>query len=72
MKKVDLHIHTVATVSDHYFEFSMDALQSYVECKELDDKALDRGAITLNYNYKIIVFSQLKTRVWMNIQRHGL
>lgn len=36
MKKVDLHIHTVATVSDHYFEFSMDALQSYVECKELD------------------------------------
>lgn len=36
MKKVDLHIHTVATVSDHYFEFSMDTLQSYVECKELD------------------------------------
>lgn len=36
MKKVDLHIHTVATVSDHYFEFSMDTLQSYVECKKLD------------------------------------
>ena len=36
MKKVDLHIHTVATVSDHYFEFSMDTLQSYVECKEID------------------------------------
>lgn len=36
MKKIDLHIHTVATVSDHCFEFSMDTLQSYVESKKLD------------------------------------
>ena len=40
MKKIDLHIHTVDTVSDHNFEFSMDTLQSYVECKELDAIAI--------------------------------
>lgn len=36
MKKIDLHIHTVATVSDHCFEISMDTLQRYVESKKLD------------------------------------
>lgn len=40
MKKVDLHIHTIATVSDYYFEFSMDTLQSYIDCKELDAIAI--------------------------------
>lgn len=30
MKKIDLHIHTVATISDRSFEFSMDALKNYV------------------------------------------
>ena len=26
MKKIDLHLHTISTVSDHPFEFSMDSL----------------------------------------------
>lgn len=36
MKKVDLHIHTISSMNDHCFEFSMDTLQSYVKSKELE------------------------------------
>ena len=53
MKKVDLHIHTVATVSDHYFEFSMDTLQSYVERKELDAIAVTNHNL-FDRNHKVI------------------
>ena len=54
MKKIDLHIHTVSTSSDHPFEFSLVSLQKYVT-----DNALDAIAIT-NHNvfdreqYKLI------------------
>lgn len=44
MKKADLHIHTVATVRDHEFTFSMDGLKQYVQ-----DNSLDLIAIT-NHN----------------------
>lgn len=44
MKKIDLHIHTVSTLSDHPFEFSLESLQNYVT-----DNALDAIAIT-NHN----------------------
>ncbi len=36
MKKIDLHIHTVATVSDRDFVFSIDTLKGYVQQCELD------------------------------------
>ena len=44
MKAVDLHIHTIPTISDSTFEFSMDYLKEYV-CK----MRLDIIAIT-NHN----------------------
>ncbi len=44
MKKADLHIHTVATVRDHEFTFSMEGLKHYVQ-----DNSLDVIAIT-NHN----------------------
>ncbi len=44
MKKIDFHIHTVATVSDHSFVFSMDTLKNYVA-----DMGLECIAIT-NHN----------------------
>lgn len=44
MKKADLHIHTVATVRDHEFTFSMDSLKQYIK-----DNSLDLIAIT-NHN----------------------
>lgn len=36
MKKIDLHINTVSTMSDHHFEFSMEALKKYVCHAKLD------------------------------------
>ncbi len=40
MKKIDLHIHTVRTVSDKNFTFSMDVLKAYVKDQELDAIAI--------------------------------
>lgn len=50
MKKIDLHIHTVSTVSDHPFDFSMEVLQNYIQTK-----ALDAIAIT---NHNIFDYTQ--------------
>lgn len=36
MKKIDLHLHTISTPSDSYFEFSLDALSKYVASAKLD------------------------------------
>jgi ABC-type dipeptide/oligopeptide/nickel transport system ATPase component len=52
MKKFDLHIHTQQTISDAYFEFSIDSLKEYVEkCK------LDCIAIT---NHNLFNYEQFK------------
>lgn len=44
MKKIDLHIHTVPTISDASFTFSLDAFKRYV-----DEASLDAVAVT-NHN----------------------
>ncbi|WP_445664403.1 PHP domain-containing protein [Fodinibius sp. AD559] len=36
MKKIDLHIHTKASISDSHFEFSLDKLKEYIEQLEID------------------------------------
>ena len=36
MKKIDLHVHTVATISDSHFDFSIEKMKSYVEEVDLD------------------------------------
>lgn len=36
MKKLDLHIHTVATVSDNPFDFSLEKLKEYVRSMQID------------------------------------
>jgi len=41
MKKIDLHIHTVPTISDAHFSFSLDVLQRYI-----DECGLDAVAVT--------------------------
>ena len=40
MKKIDLHIHTISTVSDCDFEFSIEKLIEYVEREELEAIAI--------------------------------
>src|SRR5690606_16045758 len=36
MKKIDLHIHTISTVSDYAFNFDLTKLKEYVEKLEID------------------------------------
>jgi hypothetical protein len=36
MKKIDLHIHTVPTISDAHFDFSFEKLKEYVSTMEID------------------------------------
>ena len=36
MKKIDLHIHTVSTISDNSFSFNLENLKKYVSEAELD------------------------------------
>ncbi|WP_125561442.1 PHP domain-containing protein [Pseudoalteromonas rubra] len=40
MKKIDLHLHTIPTVSDADFTFSLDTLKKYVDSSELDAIAI--------------------------------
>lgn len=40
MKKIDLHIHTVSTISDRPFTFSLDAFKRYVTDAKLDAVAI--------------------------------
>lgn len=40
MKKIDLHIHTVRTISDSAFTFSLDAFKAYVQHAALDAVAV--------------------------------
>lgn len=40
MKKIDLHMHTVPTISDAHFDFSLEKLEEYVESAELDAIAI--------------------------------
>ncbi|GAA4424252.1 histidinol-phosphatase [Bremerella cremea] len=40
MKKIDLHIHTVATVSDSAFEFSLEVFKNYVSQSQIDAVAI--------------------------------
>lgn len=40
MKKIDLHIHTVSTISDRAFTFSLDAFKRYVADAKLDAVAI--------------------------------
>ena len=58
MKKIDLHIHTVSTISDRDFEFSLDTLLSYVtECH------IDAIAITNHNDFDLAQFREIKQRL---------
>ena len=40
MKKIDLHIHTVPTISDYDFKFSINKLIEYVNIEQIDAIAI--------------------------------
>lgn len=57
MKKIDLHIHTISTVSDHDFQFSLDKLIEYVESEELEAIAITNHNLFDRQQYETIVAS---------------
>jgi ABC-type lipopolysaccharide export system ATPase subunit len=62
MIKVDLHIHTVNTITDHDFEFSMDTLVKYVE-----NQKLDCIAITNHNLFDIEQFYEIKKALKISV-----
>jgi hypothetical protein len=54
MKKIDLHTHTVTTVSDSPFEFSLSKVSEYVEKLEIDALAItNHNTFDMNQYYEI-------------------
>ena len=58
MKKVDLHIHTISTITDHHFDFSEDKLLEYIEFAKLDCIAIT------NHNlFDLEQYNSIKTKI---------
>lgn len=57
MKKIDLHIHTLSTVSDHPFDFSLDKLIEYVESEKLEAIAITNHNLFDRNQFETIVAS---------------
>lgn len=56
MKKIDLHIHTIPTISDSHFEFSLDVLIGYTKTA-----ALDAIAVTNHNIFDIDQFRKIRS-----------
>lgn len=54
MKKIDLHIHTVPTISDSHFIFSLDAFKRYVAEANLDAVAITNHDVFDGAQFRII------------------
>jgi ABC-type dipeptide/oligopeptide/nickel transport system ATPase component len=57
MKKIDLHIHTISTISDHAFDFSLDKLIEYVESEKLEAIAITNHNLFNRQQYETIAAS---------------
>ena len=54
MKKIDLHIHTVKTVSDYDFTFSIDSLTHYIDKAKIDIAAITNHNIFDSSQFRLI------------------
>lgn len=55
MRKLDLHIHTIQTASDHPFSFSVDKLREYVQSLKID------GIAITNHNmFDIVQYQEIQ------------
>lgn len=68
MKKIDLHIHTVPSISDTTFDFSLDKLKEYVNHAGLDCIAITNHNLFDLSQYKEIVSSDLTAKVYPGIE----
>ena len=65
LKKIDLHIHTVSTISDRDFEFSLEKLCSYVASAQIDAIAITEHPRMDDSGYLIIYNNNLLDSVVM-------
>ena len=67
MKKIDLHIHTVQSISDKHFDFSLDSLKEYVEKLEIDCIAITNHNLFDKPQFELIV-QTLSIKVFPGIE----
>ena len=67
MKKIDLHIHTISTSSDHPFDFSLKSLQKYVADNDLDAIAVTNHNVFDREQFDLICRS-LSIKVFPGIE----
>lgn len=58
MKKIDLHIHTLSTVSDVSFTFSIEVLEQYIK-----DRKIDAIAITNHNMFDLMQYREIVSRL---------
>lgn len=68
MKKCDLHIHTIASVTDRSFTFSMGALKEYVNVRKLDVIAITNHNLFDRSQYENIKAVLIDTTVLPGIE----
>jgi len=54
MKKIDLHTHTVSTVSDYYFDFDLSKVKEYVDKLKIDALAITNHNVFDMNQYNLI------------------
>lgn len=67
MKKIDLHIHTIATISDKPFDFDLSKLKEYVEKLEIDCIAITNHN-TFDFEQYNQIISELEIIVFPGIE----
>lgn len=67
MKKIDLHIHTVSTVSDYQFDFDLPKLKEYVDKLEIDCIAITNHN-TFDFNQYNDIVKELDIVVFPGIE----
>jgi len=67
MKKIDLHIHTIATISDSDFIFSLDKLKEYIQVQNIDAIAITNHN-TFNLAQFLEIYEALNIKVFPGIE----
>ena len=68
MKKIDLHIHTVKTMSDADFVFDLESLVEYVKTKKIDVIAITNHNLFNKTQFQKICSALPDTEVFQGIE----
>ena len=67
MKKIDLHIHTVPSISDRHFDFDIESLKEYVDLLEIDCIAITNHNLFDKHQFEQIT-NELDVKVFPGIE----